>query len=146
MKKLVVLFLLLSFASSVSASVGISDFEDLNLAMEPYWNGSDGSGDFQSGVATYGNNYNAQWDSWDGFACSNVVDTVTSGFESQYNSIAGGGHAKSENYGISFVGFAGSPTLTLTSAQVVTARTRPTKPWQETMGCSNSAAKSSRPR
>ena len=120
MKKIVGFLFLLFFASSAWAGVGISDFEELDLAIDSYWNGSDGLGGFTSGVVNYGNIYNAQWDSWEGFAYSNLIDTVTSGFGSQYNAIAGGGYAGSETYGISFVGFAGSPTLTLTTSQVVT--------------------------
>ena len=37
---------------------GISDFEDLNLEEESYWNGSDGSAKFTSGLARFHNDYN----------------------------------------------------------------------------------------
>jgi hypothetical protein len=77
----------------------------LSLTPESYWNGSDGSGGFQSGPAWFNNNY-TDWGggyySWDGWAYSNMTDTTTPGYTNQYSAITGGGF-NSNNYGISCV-------------------------------------------
>lgn len=96
---------ILIFAFAGVAGAGIANFEDLSLAPESYWNGSDGSGGFQSGPAWFSNNY-TDWGggaySWDGWAYSNVTDTTTAGYTNQYSAITGGGF-NSDNYGVSYV-------------------------------------------
>ncbi len=117
-KSLALLFVLIS----ASASLGvISDFDDLSLAPESYWNGSDGSGGFQSGGAWYNNNYNSSYGSWDGFAYSDITDTSSKGYAAQYNAIAGSGQGGSSNYAVGYVNTWGSslPTLTLNTASVI---------------------------
>ena len=109
--------------SSVSGAV-IATFDDLNLGPESYWNGSDGSVGFTSGTATFNNNYNTTYMSWDGFAYSNITDTDSSGWSAQYNAITGGGQGGSPNYGIGFDPLASGfgtelPTMTLNTAGVV---------------------------
>jgi len=69
----------------------ISGFEDLNLEEESYWNGSDGSGSFSSGLARFHNDFNPEYFSWSGWAYSNISDTVTPGYQNQYSAITGGG-------------------------------------------------------
>lgn len=98
-----------------------TDFEDLSLTAESYWNGSDASGGFVSNGVSFNNNYNAEWFSWDGFAYSNITDTSAQGFEAQYNAIVGSGNNGSEIYAIGYVSaFAISPpTITLNAEQVV---------------------------
>lgn len=87
----------------------ISDFEDLNLDGESFYDGRDASGGFSSGDLTYINNYNADYQSWDGFAYSNVTDTTTSGWENAYGVIAGSGQGASDNFAIGYVApFAGA--------------------------------------
>ncbi|HNW51404.1 MAG TPA: DUF4465 domain-containing protein [Prolixibacteraceae bacterium] len=61
------------------------DFENLTLGTNSYWNGSDGSGDFTSGIATFPNYYNQDYFSWEGFAYSNKNDTITKGYYNQYS-------------------------------------------------------------
>jgi hypothetical protein len=61
------------------------NFEDLTVGAEGYWNGSDGSGSFQSGELSLVNNYNSDWGTWDGFAFSSKYDTETAGFGNQYS-------------------------------------------------------------
>ena len=107
-----------AITSSVCAAA-VSDFEDLALAPESYWNGSDESGGFQSGSAYYSNNYDTTFSSWDGFAYSNITDTTTSGMAGQYNAIVGSGEGSSSNYAVGYVGWAGPPTVTLDTAGVV---------------------------
>lgn len=122
MKKGLFLLLFVLFLSSAWASAAVIDFEDLSLNLESYWNGSDGSGDFASGGATFTNNYNTQWGSWDGFSYSNLTGTTTEGFVGQYNAIAGGGALNTTTYVIGYCSaFAESPpTVTFSTAQVVT--------------------------
>ncbi|UCF00518.1 MAG: DUF4465 domain-containing protein [Planctomycetota bacterium] len=110
-------FTIIFFAMAASACAAIvSDFEDLSLGPESYWNGSDESGGFQSGSAYYHNNYDSTFGSWDGFAYSNITDTTTSGMDSQYNAIVGAGQGGSSNYAIGYVGWAEPPTVTLDTA------------------------------
>ena len=82
------------------AAAAIADFEDLALAPESYWNGSDGSAGFDSGGATFVNRYNFLWASWDGFAYSNSTNNTTPGWGNQYSALAGSGYGGSSNYGL----------------------------------------------
>lgn len=122
MKKALVLFLSLFFISTAWASAAVIDFEDLTLTPESYWNGSDGSGSFTSGGATFNNNYNTDWGSWDGFSYSNITDTTAEGYTAQYNAIPGRGSFGSSNYVIGYCSaFATSPpTVTFSAAQPLT--------------------------
>ena len=112
--------LVLVFAIASVAGADIANFDDLSLAPESYWNGSDGSGGFTSGIAYFDNYYDDTWgEYWEGFSYSNITDTTTGGMGSQYNAITGVGQGGSENYAIGFVGWAEPPTVTLNSAGVV---------------------------
>ena len=106
-------------AISGVSTAAIATFDDLSLAAESYWNGSDGPGGFTSGSAYFNNNYNATYGSWDGFAYSNITDTTSSGWTAQYNAITGGGQNGSANYAIGYVGWAEPPTVTLNTAGIV---------------------------
>jgi hypothetical protein len=98
-----------------TAHAAIATFEDLTLPPESYWNGADGSGGFHSIGAFFQNNYDAEWDYWDGFAYSNRTDTETQGAEGQYNAITGSGQKQSAMYGVAFVGWEELPTMTLST-------------------------------
>ncbi|MBN1765756.1 MAG: DUF4465 domain-containing protein [Sedimentisphaerales bacterium] len=91
----------------------VADLEDLSLAADSYWNGSDESGAFTSGNAFFSNHYDTLYDSWDGFCYSNVTDTLSQGYAAQYNAISGSGQGGSSNYAISFIGWTEIPTITL---------------------------------
>ncbi len=93
----------------------IATFEDLTLPPETYWNGADGTGGFHSIGAFFQNNYDAEYDFWDGFAYSNRTDTETSGVAGQYNAITGSGQKRSTTYGVAFVGWQEPPTMTLST-------------------------------
>jgi hypothetical protein len=86
----------------VGAEAAIADFENLNLATESYWNGSNESGGFVSGDASFSNYYDTYWGSWDGWAYSNMTDTTTPGWSNQYSAITGSGVAESSNYGVAY--------------------------------------------
>jgi hypothetical protein len=116
--------LVIFLVTSGVASADIANFDDLSLAPESYWNGSDESGGFASGSAYFNNDYNSTYDSWDGFSYSNITDTTSSGWTAQYNAITGGGQGGSANYAIGFdpvaAGFGTElPTMTVDSARTV---------------------------
>ncbi|HWP41080.1 MAG TPA: DUF4465 domain-containing protein, partial [Tepidisphaeraceae bacterium] len=97
---------------SAPADVVTVDFSDKTLPPNSFYNGSDLAGGFTSGGAHFWNNYNPQWQSWIGFAYSNVNNTTTPGFTNQYAAITGSGIGGG---GIYAVGFDAGlpPTVTL---------------------------------
>ena len=101
------------------ANADMATFEDLDLPAESYWNGSDGSGGFTTGGVHFGNNYNADWDSWDGFSYSNITDTTATALAGQYNAVAGAGQGGSANYAVAYIGWASPPTVTLSVPGIV---------------------------
>ncbi|MFP4433248.1 MAG: DUF4465 domain-containing protein [Phycisphaerae bacterium] len=98
-----------------SASAGSSDFDDLTLEEDSYWNGSDNSGGFTSGDASYNNMFTPEWSTWEGWSYSNMTDNTTPGHGNQYSAFTGGAHTGS-NYGIAY---AGSCMVSLESEQIV---------------------------
>ncbi|UCF91102.1 MAG: DUF4465 domain-containing protein [Desulfobacterales bacterium] len=113
MNRLIVLTLsMILIATSWAAETVVSDFEDLSLDPESFYNGSDGAGGFTSGSAEFMNDYSADFDSWEGFAYANQTDTTTPGFGNQYSAITGAGVSGSSVYAIGFMGFMGNrPTV-----------------------------------
>lgn len=104
-------FLGLMLSATYINAQTVSDFENLNLSTNSYWNGSDYSGthingafysSFTSGTAVFPNVYDTAWGApgyWsEGFAYSNVGDSVTSGFGNLHASKAGSGYNNSDNY------------------------------------------------
>jgi len=87
------------------------DFEDLGLAAESFWNGSDSSGGFTSGGLSFNNSYDTQWGSWGGWAYSSITDNVTAGWENQYSAITGSGYGGSDTYGVAY--YSGWPAVTV---------------------------------
>jgi hypothetical protein len=87
-----------------------------------YWNGSAGGGSFAAQGATLVNNYDSLYDSWDGFAYSNTVDTTTAGYGNQYSAIAGGGAGGSSIYAVGYQPFSGLWSMTLGSAENFSGR------------------------
>ena len=103
MKKYLVLFIAIFFFCGLPmAQAELSDFEDLALDPNSYWNGSDNSGGFTSGDAFFFNDYNVTYNIGSGFYYSNCTNTTASGPESQYNAITGGGVNGSSNYAVGF--------------------------------------------
>lgn len=101
----------------------IVDFEDLDLSVPPaqaytgvgggaFWNGSDESGGFTSGDASFLNSYNTEYGSWEGWAYSNTIDTTTAGYTNQYSAYAGGAHSGTQ-YGVYFEPWVFTSTVTL---------------------------------
>ena len=104
------------FAASGFGAV-LSDFDDLTLGDESYWNGSDLSGGFTSGGASYSNSYDSDWNSWSGFAYSNRTDTSVVGYAIEQYVSANGTAQSGSNYAIGYQWT--TPTITLSSAGVV---------------------------
>lgn len=75
-------------------------FEKLELDKGTYWNGSDMSGLFVSGNKIFHNQYYADWNTWSGFAYSNVINYNYYTPESMYAAFPSGGANESENYAI----------------------------------------------
>ncbi|MEA3505737.1 MAG: DUF4465 domain-containing protein [Bacteroidota bacterium] len=102
---------------TLKAPTMVSTFDDIDLAGELFWNGSDETGGFISGNAYFINNYDATYNSWDGFAYSKVTDNTTAGISNQYSAYAGLGVNDSENYGVAYVNsYTGSfPTVSFTN-------------------------------
>ena len=70
----------------------VATFEDLVLAPEKYWNGSDQSGSFKSGDITFYNSFNQDCNYWTGFSYSDMSDITTAGYGNQYSAITGRGN------------------------------------------------------
>lgn len=86
----------------------VSDFQNLELPEESFENGANINGSFTSGAFDFHNNYNAEWNSWSGWAFSNQTDDQTSGFSNQFSSFAEGGVAGGgddyDNFAIGTIG------------------------------------------
>ncbi len=83
----------------------VSDFSNLSLDAEGFWNGSDESGGFSSGLVFFPNNYNPEWGAWSGWAYSRVTDNETPGWSNQFSAFPGHGvFPEEENpYAVSYV-------------------------------------------
>ena len=87
----------------------VVDFEDLPLAGESYYNGSDGAGGFTSNGTFFNNtftDFGGGFSAWSGWSYSNLTDNTTPGFGNQHSAITGGGAEGSSSYA---VGFASAP-------------------------------------
>jgi len=74
------------------------DFENIELNKNSYWNGSDGTGDFDIENKTFNNTYYSDWNSWSGFAYSNVINYLFFNESAKYAAFPSGGATESENY------------------------------------------------
>jgi hypothetical protein len=117
MKKI---YLFLGFwAALLSANAQtVATFDDVELEPVSWYNGSDGTGGFESGGIWFPNDFDTEWQSWSGFSVSNMKDTITPGYENQYSAITGGGVAGSENYAV--IHFPGDLQMEFDSAMEVT--------------------------
>jgi len=118
---LVALMVSLVTMLACTSAMADADFEDLTPLTSytgpgggAYYNGSDEAGGFLSGGIQFDNNYNADWDSWDGWAYSNTTDTTTAGYTNQYSACTGGGEDGSSNYGIYYQPFGNPVPATIT--------------------------------
>ncbi|GBF81966.1 DUF4465 domain-containing protein [Aphanothece sacrum] len=110
------IFSILALGSVLTATPTLAqviDFEDLPLAPESFYNGSDSAGGFTSQGAFFNNRFNSTFNSWSGWSYSNTTDTTTPGFTNQFSAITGGGFAGSSNYGVAFTFSPGSSLINL---------------------------------
>jgi hypothetical protein len=107
--KQVYLAIIATFLVFNAKAQNIANFDDLSLTSASYWNGSDQTGSFKSGDATFFNSYNSDWDYWSGFSYSNLTDVNTPGYGNQYSAITGKGNMRSANYSVCYP----SPTAEL---------------------------------
>lgn len=111
----VILSLCLLPVTFVQADIVTSNFEDLALNQESYYNGSDDAASFESEDLQYNNLYDDTYGPyWEGFAYSNTTDTTTFDYMNQYSAIPGSGVDGSSIYGVGYEGtFYGTvPTIT----------------------------------
>ena len=101
--KNIILTCFILFTSGFCLSQTTADFENFDLEPNNFLNGSDGVNEFRSGNLVLINDYNADFDSWSGWAISNTTDTQTPGFTNQYSCIAGSGFDNSDTYATAFV-------------------------------------------
>lgn len=102
MKNLTYAFIALISLSLISCEQDVmtftTDFEDVELVAGKLHNKSFNSRDLE-----FENSYNAEYDSWEGFAASSLTDITTTGFENQYSVIAGKAFSGS-NFGVVYKG------------------------------------------
>lgn len=89
----------------------VNDFEDVVLDESGYSNGSDTTGSlidgryynpiYSSSVILM-NRYKPDWYSWDGFAVSSLIDSMTVGYVNQYSVIAGQGAGGSAKFALAY--------------------------------------------
>lgn len=80
-------------------------FEDLTLPPDSFWNGSDSSGGFTSGIAFFNNNfvdYGGGFTAWDGFSYSNKLNDSLQSFSDLYSCFPGIQLSGSEIFAISY--------------------------------------------
>ncbi len=78
----------------------LAEFEKLEIEVQTYWNGSDGFGQFKYGNKIFYNSYYPDWDSWSGFAYTNVINYLYYNEIAKYASYPSGGANESENYAV----------------------------------------------
>lgn len=78
------------------------DFEEFNIEVDSFLNGSDMSGGFYTNLLYLPNNYNSMFNSWSGWAISASTDSTTRGFGNQFGCISGHGNNNSDKYAISY--------------------------------------------
>lgn len=108
-----VMIAVMMLAVSAVAMADVATFENVSLAPESFYDGSDLAGGFISGGFRFVTNYNTMYYSWDSVAASNTTDTVTNGWGNQYSAITGGGADGSSNYGVVYGGFVEPATIHL---------------------------------
>ena len=95
------------------------EFEELPLAPESFYNGSDFNGDFSSQETTFNNLFTDFGGGccWSGWAYSNTTNTTSPDVSNQYSAVAGSGANGSLKYGVAFDGLGGGggiqPLITL---------------------------------
>ncbi len=102
----------------ITGDYTVADFENLELGENDYWNGSDGSGGFESGNIAFGNTYDSEYGSWGEWAYSTMADDSTAGYANQYSAITAAGFdpivSQGATYGISYASSFDPPAIKFT--------------------------------
>lgn len=106
---------LLAFPLFLVAQSTQVTLEDLNLAADQYYNGSDLANGFTSSGVHFSNVYDEMYGSWSGFAYSSKADTQTAGWGNQFSAITGSGAANSQTYGLFSPSYAGTDFITFSA-------------------------------
>lgn len=80
----------------------IESFESFNLEASSFLNNAGAIEEFRTDLVRLPNEYNAEWDSWSGWAISTMTDITTPGFMNQYSTIAGSGADGTDTYAVAF--------------------------------------------
>ncbi len=101
MKRLLLLPILLFVTISLSAQV-VSDFENIELEADTFWNGINQEGGFTSGAAFFPNVYSTDFGGFwaSGWALSSKTDSLTAGFTNLYSARTGIGANGSAQYAL----------------------------------------------
>ncbi len=106
MKKIssIALLFLCVYTVNIQAQIikDTTNFEDLGLAQDAYWNGSDESGGFVSGDFYFQNAYNSDWGSWSRWAYSSMSDDTTAGYLNLYSAITASGYDPENTMGSTY--------------------------------------------
>lgn len=88
----------------MNAQSTLITFENLTLQQDSFWNGSDNTGSFTSGGATFGNTYNSDYPGYEfwsgGYAYSNMRNDSTAGAGNIYSAFPAKGATNSTNYAL----------------------------------------------
>lgn len=70
-------------------SFKLTDFNNWSTAKDTFDKGESGNGGFKVNDYFFTNSYNLAWNTWSGFALSNMFDTTTSDYTNEFSSISG---------------------------------------------------------
>lgn len=112
--------LLLGWVGTAQAGY-IIGFEDMGLGASAANNGSDESGQFQSGPLIFQNIHEPTWGSWSGHAASTHADGTTPGWSNQYSAVTAQGVDGSDTYGLFYQDAynPGEPHIVLPTSEIV---------------------------
>ncbi|MDA3899126.1 MAG: DUF4465 domain-containing protein [Spirochaetes bacterium] len=101
---LLLLAFFISFTACEDYTKGstVITFEELDVPVAGYWNGSDLSGSFSVDNVSFLNTYNSDYMSWNGIAYSTMTDTETTGYDNQYSVFHTSGNNNSEVFAIAY--------------------------------------------
>jgi len=85
--------------NAYNPNLGAHDNSFYNMPQNSFYNGSNNAGGFLMMHSFFPNNYNSNWDSWNGWALSTMNDQETKDFSNQYSAM---NPINSEPYLVSF--------------------------------------------
>ncbi len=102
MKKKQLLLLAGIFSFSAYSQTNVTDFEDLSLPINSFWDGSDLSGQFASNSVVFQNKYDTSFGGYwaAGATYSSMTDDTTAGYGNLFSCIAGSGYNASSTYAV----------------------------------------------